>query len=104
MELFDIGLQLVEQLFLLAFRRAYITVTGQVLRLAQAVCLHPMSNHRCPHLIQVLHRLIDPAQLLQDNGCDAAKMNSFSPLDKKIVCPSFVPLQELFTRVRQIIH
>ncbi len=74
MELFHIGLQLVQQLLLVGLRRADVTVTGHVLCLPQVVPLHPMGDHRRPQLIQVLDRVVDPAHVLQDDLGDAVKM------------------------------
>jgi hypothetical protein len=51
MELFHIGLQLIEQLFLAFLFRADVVVTGHVLRLPKLVCLHRMGNDRCPYRI-----------------------------------------------------
>ena len=66
MELFHIGLQLIEQLLLILLRRADVPVTGQVLGLPQVIQLYPMGDHRCPYLIQVLDRVVDPPHVLQD--------------------------------------
>ena len=74
MELFHIGLQLIEQLLFILLRRADVSVTGHVLRLSQIIQLYPMGDHRCPYLIHVLDRVVDPAHVLQDDLGDAVKM------------------------------
>ena len=74
MELFHISLQLIDQLLLIGFGGTDMPVTGQVLGLPKIMHLHPMGDHRCPYLIQVLDRVVDPAHVLQDDLGDAVKM------------------------------
>jgi hypothetical protein len=51
-ELFHIGLQLIEQLLFIILCRADVPVTGQALRLPQVVDLHPMGNDRSRMLLR----------------------------------------------------
>jgi len=90
-ELFHIILQLVQQLLLVIFRRADIPVTSQILGFSQVVHLYPMSDHRPPDLIQVLHRTVDPAQVAvsldwlvgnTNEEFDAATLQRIQDIDK----------------------
>lgn len=80
MELLHIALQLIEHLLLVIFRGTDIAVAGHMLRLAQVVDLDPMSNDRCPDLIEVLDGGVYFPQVRQHHARHAVKMLALLPL------------------------
>ena len=74
MELFHISLQLIDQLLLIGFGGTDMPVTGHVLGLPKIMHLHPMGDYRCPYLIEIFYRMIDPPQVLQDDPGDPVKV------------------------------